>query len=425
MSILEEPWYQFTPPACAKSAAVVGAGIAGCSVAHCLAKAGVAVTLLEQEFSPAMGTSGNRAAVILPVPAMQPNPVSRFHNLGYGEVLDKIEALTAEGYEFRWEPSGVLHLLTKNRLTQIHQTLHHQLADDGTVLALSREQATQVAGLPLSGPALHYPSGGHLDPKRFCQALLNSAQVGIKNFRRIKRIATNGRSWTLFDPDGRVLCEADVLVLANGERLKSIDQTSWFPLKLSRGQLAYLPLENLKKPPKTVLCYQGYMIPHCDGMHLLGATWSYSNVSTTLNDADQGELLDNLSTWVPEAGLIPPNTLLGRVSFRVKSPDHIPLAGPVPVLEDFQRDYEDLHLGQIHRRFPRGTYYPGLFVSSGHGARGLVSAYLAARVITAQITGGQPPLVTDLVQALNPARFLIRELRKHPHHRKRHWPFNW
>ena len=53
---------------------------------------------------------------------------------------------------------------------------------------------------------------------------------------------------------------------------------------------------------------------------------------------------------------------------------------------------------------------PGLYLSSGHGSRGLTSTPLAAEVLASQICGEPIPLSRELQRALAPARFLLRDL---------------
>ncbi|MBT4521527.1 MAG: hypothetical protein HOC23_16125, partial [Halieaceae bacterium] len=57
-----------------------------------------------------------------------------------------------------------------------------------------------------------------------------------------------------------------------------------------------------------------------------------------------------------------------------------------------------------------GDYIPGLYVSTAHGSRGLTSAPLAGEVLASIICCEPPPLSRELLRAIAPARFLIRDL---------------
>jgi tRNA 5-methylaminomethyl-2-thiouridine biosynthesis bifunctional protein len=54
----------------------------------------------------------------------------------------------------------------------------------------------------------------------------------------------------------------------------------------------------------------------------------------------------------------------------------------------------------------------GLYGLLGLGSRGLVWAPLAAELLAAQIAGEPLPLEGDLVDAVDPGRFLLRQLRR-------------
>ena len=59
-----------------------------------------------------------------------------------------------------------------------------------------------------------------------------------------------------------------------------------------------------------------------------------------------------------------------------------------------------------------GPYRDGLYVSAGHGSRGLTSAPLCAEAIAAAIAGEPSPLSRRLQRTLSPARFLVRRIIK-------------
>ena len=64
----------------------------------------------------------------------------------------------------------------------------------------------------------------------------------------------------------------------------------------------------------------------------------------------------------------------------------------------------------------------GLFVSAAFGSRGLLLAPLAAELLAAQVEGEPWPLERPLAGALDPARFLLRALRRKPADSRRRSP---
>ncbi|MBQ1764799.1 MAG: oxidoreductase, partial [Aquincola sp.] len=78
----------------------------------------------------------------------------------------------------------------------------------------------------------------------------------------------------------------------------------------------------------------------------------------------------------------------------------LPLVGAVP------------QPGARHEQARRIARMPGLLVCTALGSRGITWAPLAAELLAAWVTGGPPPLESDLVDALDPARFAARRARK-------------
>jgi tRNA 5-methylaminomethyl-2-thiouridine biosynthesis bifunctional protein len=143
-----------------------------------------------------------------------------------------------------------------------------------------------------------------------------------------------------------------------------------------------------------VVCAEGYIAPPHRGQHTLGASFDFSNedLSTTVADhVGNLQLLEDISPDLAErlgARNLPAQALQGRAAFRCTSPDYLPMVGPqasCPWLE-------------------------GLYVNSGHGSRGLITAPLSAELIAAWLCDEPLPLPRSVAEACHPNRFMLREL---------------
>ena len=74
------------------------------------------------------------------------------------------------------------------------------------------------------------------------------------------------------------------------------------------------------------------------------------------------------------------------------------MVGAIPAVAHADRTAS---LADIPRR-------PGLFAATGFGARGLVWASLMGELLASQLNGDPLPLEQDLVDALDPARYLLK-----------------
>jgi len=91
------------------------------------------------------------------------------------------------------------------------------------------------------------------------------------------------------------------------------------------------------------------------------------------------------------------------------APDRLPVIGAVPALAP-QAWARATRLDQV-RFVPRE---PGLFVYTALGSRGITWSALGAQVLAAAVDGddGVAPLEASLRDAVDPARFAVRALRR-------------
>ena len=105
-------------------------------------------------------------------------------------------------------------------------------------------------------------------------------------------------------------------------------------------------------------------------------------------------------------------SLQGRVAFRCTLPDYLPLVGAVPDEQAMLTDFAPLRKNARAAIAKMGSYQQGLFINIGHGSRGLAYTPVCAELLAAEINQEILPLPRELANALNPARFLIRDLIK-------------
>jgi tRNA 5-methylaminomethyl-2-thiouridine biosynthesis bifunctional protein len=275
------------------------------------------------------------------------------------------------------------------------------------------DDARAQAGIALTQNALFFPQGSVVTPKAMCAALargvLQSLATDIVDVHEGNGLALVGRG-------GAVITHADVVVLANGLDAATLPAASWLPLAARRGQLTLAPPTSASARLRCVLSYGSTVTPVVHGMHAVGATfdWTGDTGPQPVVAADHLRNLADLGTVVPAvfADRTDDAALHGRAAVRCVTPDHLPVVGPLPDRDAYMRDYAGLRHGQHWLRYPPATYRHGLYVLTGLGARGFTEAPLAAELLACHITGEPWPLESDLVDALHPARFLVRALKR-------------
>jgi len=404
------PWFRLPDPIReTPRVAVVGAGIAGCATAYALARRGVAVTLIDRCEDVGRETSGNPAGVVLPFLSLKPDPMSRFFGIAYETCHQIHDRLEGAGHELGRSLIGVVHLLAKPRLARLHAAIASGELVTDQIVALTAEEAAERSGLPLEEPALFYPRGGFVVPPMVCRAFADHPRIGRSMGQRVTSLERREGTWHLLNEAGATVAEADVVVLASGDRTGFEAYLDDIPIRRSRGQLMTFPRNCLAHVPKTVICHKGYLVPGPGDRILIGATWR-RHEDRSLSWEDHHELIAESRAQIPGFDLTKQPPLEGRVAFRARTPDHLPVVGPLPDWSAYRDAYTGLNHGRHHRAWHAPTYQSGLYATLGHGGRGMVSAPIAGEILAAQILGEPSPVADEILADLHPARFLIRDL---------------
>jgi tRNA 5-methylaminomethyl-2-thiouridine biosynthesis bifunctional protein len=405
---LKTPWlHPDCPPAPReRHAVVIGAGVAGVSVAHALAEREWRITILEKQPEIATGASGNPGGIVLPHLTADMNRDGQFYLAAFLHSIAWLNRLQVRLPMLSWQQTGVLHLIDEARMARLGQ-----LDLPETILEpLDQVMATKRAGLDVTSGGVFYPQAGWLRPPALCKALLadQARRISVLNGREVVRLERNGHDWQVEDGQGDITT-APVVILANGQAATRLVPDLGLGLEAVRGQLTYLPdtaTPSLAMP----VCYAGYVLPAWDGQFCVGATYDRNDDTPEPRAADTAMNLAALAQAIPDFASATASG--GRVAFRTTSPDHLPVIGPVPDAAFYHQAYADLRHGRPVHHYPPAQYLPGLFLTTGHGSRGLVTGPLAGTLIAACLNQEPLPLVTDLMDSVHPGRFLIRKLKR-------------
>lgn len=384
------------PPA-ERRAIVIGAGIAGCATASALAGAGWQVEVLEQAPGPATGASCNLAGMLRPLPSSDDNRLSRLTRAGYLAT----RALLGTLPDARWAACGVLHLArdAEHEAKQAHAMKMlgwpHGLAEFA-----DQARASELLGWPAEIGGWWFPQAGWVQPSSVCRAALNAFPDRLSTRFNVvaDRIEHNGDNWQVFDAEGHLLAAAPTLIMAAGIGVGRFAQFASLPQTSARGQVSHLPVEKTKPLDKVVFRY-AYAMPVVDGVRLIGATSQINDTDSSLRLEDHAENLEKINRSLSDFALdIDPASIAGRVGIRPMSPDRLPIVGAVP----------DASAIKGQPRLPALPRHPGLWCVQGFGARGIVWSALMADLLLSRLEGEPLPLEMDLVDAVDPGRFLLK-----------------
>jgi len=407
-----KPWFARPPaPQGERQALVIGGGLAGCATAASLAARGWQVSLLERHAALAQEASGNPQGVLYLKLSAHGTALSQLIVAGFGYTRRVLEHLH-RGVD--WDGCGVLQLAFDAKEAQRQAQLADAFAPDLLHL-LDREQAQARAGIALEHGGLFFPEGGWVHPPALCEWQAHRPGVRVLAHHEVLDLRRVDGQWQAWDGE-QLLASAAVVVLAGAAEVKRFAASAELPLKRIRGQITRLPRTTESQALATVVCAEGYVAPPRLGEHTLGASFDFTNedlTPTAAEHADNLGLLNEISTDLARrlhADTLDPATLQGRAAFRCTSPDYLPIVGPLADSPAFTEAYASLR--KDARSVPNidCPWLDGLYINSGHGSRGLITAPLCAELLAAWLDHEPLPVPRSVAEACHPNRFAVRGL---------------
>ena len=407
----QAPWFARPDAPGERRAVVIGGGLAGACSAHALARRGWQVTLLEREAEVAQGASGNPQGILYCKLSPHHPPLSRFIQSSYQYSL-RLLTRTLPQNQDTWQQCGVLQLGGDEREQKRQQGLASQGYPASFLHAMTAEQASALAGVPIEQPGLFFPGGGWVSPPRLCEALLQHPLISVHPYRHAIELQHCATHWQILDAQGSVLAEAPRVILCCAHETAAFEQTAHLPLKAIRGQLTHLPTNTQSAELRTVLCADGYISPSRQGSHHLGASFRFDRLDLQPSEEENAHNLQLLQALSPALHQSLQDTAPSgaRVGLRCTAPDYLPLIGPVVDAAAFADRYAALGNDASLQPDCPAPWHPGLYVNVAHGSRGLISGPLSGELLAAWINNEPLPLPRDLADAVHPSRFLLRQL---------------
>lgn len=388
-----------------RHALVIGAGLAGTSIAERLAVRGWQIDLVDAEAGPGCRASGNHAGVLRPLPSLDDNALARLTRAGSLFSSRLLRQMEAKGLPLRWNACGVLHLARDPKHEQKQKAVVERHAYPEPYLRfVDRNEASAIAGWPVELGGWWFSEGGWVQPHSLCRSNIAAHPELIRCWfgKQVARLGRTDGKWQALDPEGEPIVSAPIAILANGVDILDFSEASVLPVRSARGQVAHLP-ELPDAAPKVVVCRLGYVSPSVDGTLCAGATFSVDDPDPGWRDADHAENLAKLDFILPGfAQLQREATPAGRVGFRPASPDRLPMVGALTANSTGEPPSS---LADLPRQ-------PGLYAVSGFGARGIVWSGIVAETLASQLEGDPLPIERDLVAAIDPGRYILRPVRR-------------
>lgn len=206
------PWRAAaSPPA---DCVVIGAGLAGASVAASLARRGWQVQVVDRAACPAMGASGLPVGLLSPHVSSDDCVLSRLSRSGIRQTTQQAQALLRHGQD--WAASGVLEHRVDDSLglspswPRVGEDWSRQAP---AVLAAEARQT----GVDEHARLLWHPSAAWIKPAELVKAWMAQAGVHFRGNTMVHRLVRGANGWTLLDAQGQTIATSARVVLANAD----------------------------------------------------------------------------------------------------------------------------------------------------------------------------------------------------------------
>jgi len=405
------PWHVLPqPPQHKKTAVVLGAGMAGLSVAWSLIQRGWKVTVVDKHEAVAREASGNPVGLLLPRLSIDNVSDAIFYSNAFLYSINQFNQLQKQSDEKFWFDNGIYSLYTSNRAKKIIK--RHEYPNDFIALVTGPDVPDYFE--PGEDDIVYFPKAGCVFPQVLCESIVKACKGDLTLMTaEAGNLTWRDGHWNLDDNAGKHIISSPVVILANGSAVRELDVVSWLPVLSSRGQITTFK-PNTKSRSITHACgLGGYITPEFEGLQYVGASYSLEEVTHAPLEKDNINNLERLNKHMP--GIFSRADITGaRVAFRAVTNDRTPVVGPVPDKLAFESQYGDLHHGKQHSQYRPGKYLPGLYVSVAHGSRGLTSCFLSAEIIASMLERSPLPVANNVINYLSAARFLVRNLKRGP-----------
>lgn len=433
---LSEPWNKvpyFTLPSTKKKIAIIGAGLSGCSLAYSLSRRGVETKIYEIADTIAAGASGISLFSLRPRLFQVSSAIAEYYLHSFLFSSKMLQSLTRLG-ELTWNQCGVVQLQSAlNKKSPLKLLSLTELYPTSVLDNLTDYSRTKLRSIADIETALFFPQGGFVSPASLCAAYCALSKVPVHLNTAVAtlipqeskagspNIYKGHNGWQLRGNSGALIDTVDAVIFANSQNISQFEQLQELPIESVSGQVTRFAGTAESNNIDHIITGERTLFPSTDNKlvsHLVAA--SYRNFdgltpNDSFSDFDNEENFKAIQKSLTNKSLLQNDILQSQAAIRSSTPDRAPLVGAVPNLNIIKSRYGDLKRN-ANRKFDKldtdQNYWPGLYISAAHGSNGLATCGYSAEILASLICGEQLPIGQETLDALNPIRFAIRDLKK-------------
>jgi tRNA 5-methylaminomethyl-2-thiouridine biosynthesis bifunctional protein len=339
--------------------AIIGAGIAGLTIALKLSQADIAVTVFEKNNQAALEASYGPVCITYPRFDAVFNRYTNFYLHAYKKALGFYA-----NYPQFYLQNGLILFQRGDQSKKFAALL--ELIDRSLLQAVEASNYCDS----VSGMALFYPRSGCVFTKDLCDYIVKD--IDVRFMHEVSNITRNSGEWHIYNISGDVIGVYTHVIIASAYKALQLLGSLKEMIYPVRGQSSSTT-EYFGYSGRHILSFPHlYITPQLGDAYYFGATYERTYMKSDICMASHQQNLMNLVRYFPAAIDLKPNILGGAAGIRCFSKDYLPLIGPMPA-------------------------YDNLYLNIAHGARGVVSSPIAAEIILDSILQHEPNDVAKLV----------------------------
>ncbi len=319
---------------------IIGAGIVGASCAYYLAKRGATVTVLDRANQPATGSTAKSAAGIR---HQFTHPENVKMTLFSAKTFSDFETLT--GYDAGYKKVGYLFLLSQDMLEswRQHQKMQQSLGAnvEGLDLQATAERFPYLALEGLAASSLG-PDDGVVDPHAVTLGFLDATKklgATVRLEHEVLELKRQNNQWVILTNKGRL--ETDIIANAAGAFSGEVGKRASLDIPVlpyRRNIYATAPVQNFTHPTPLIIDMTTGVYLRSEGERFI---FGLSNHDEPVGDnqaVDWQWMEHTLELALPRFPFLEQAELDRKACWAGLyeiTPDHIPILGRMPGVENF------------------------------------------------------------------------------------------
>jgi len=388
------PEWTSLSPAYSGPTTIIGAGIAGRSLAAAFQRRGCQANIIEGATLP----TGSKVPAAILAPGFQagPQPTTDFVTSAFGH------ACWLPAYQHAWANTRGVELFAGSEAERT------RFARIKTALGWGPDWVNSTEN------GLAYPRSGSLDTAAALNSIYKTDAIETATVERIEKTSAG---WLLVG-DGNTRETKNLILVGGAGTAHLLANAANLGFTARAGQIETLATTASGIPTGSKAA-SGYITAAIAGTQTLGSTFSnYTGDARHSPPPDvsaRAEILDKIEA---EFGLhINANILESSwTGIRAATIDYMPIIGPVPDWHIAADQFAPLSKDRKITGLGPMPYQDGLFLLAGFGSKGFQQAPYAAEYLAAHLCGDPLPMASSVAGYLHPARAFIRRMIKKGRH---------